>query len=144
IIVVEGEGPILRYAGGHSKLGQLLGEAVYAGVREALFKQNGKMPRRPVSERLAERGLFFPQWAELLQNPRYQGFLELALSLSDAQIMGQAVDLSAFESLSLSLAGEIAGRRVDGLEKIGLPEDLPPVLATAAGALAAGLKQRGK
>ncbi|MEF3167883.1 MAG: adenosylcobinamide amidohydrolase [Deltaproteobacteria bacterium] len=41
-IVVSGvNGPKVTYTGGHSKIGELIGKAVYEGVMEALQKQNG-------------------------------------------------------------------------------------------------------
>lgn len=42
VIVVSGTtGPIVTYTGGHSKIGELIGKAVYEAVVEALGKQNG-------------------------------------------------------------------------------------------------------
>lgn len=47
IIIVSGiEGPRVTYTGGHSKMGELIGKAVYEAVIEALIKQNGfKRPK---------------------------------------------------------------------------------------------------
>ncbi len=42
IIIVSGtSGPRVTYPGGHSRIGELLGKAVYEAVLEALEKQNG-------------------------------------------------------------------------------------------------------
>ncbi len=42
IIIVSGvRGPTVTYSGGHSKIGELIGKAVYEAVMEALYKQNG-------------------------------------------------------------------------------------------------------
>ena len=42
IVVVSGKtGPVVTYTGGHSKIGELMGKAVYEAVVEALGKQNG-------------------------------------------------------------------------------------------------------
>jgi adenosylcobinamide amidohydrolase len=42
IIVVSGtSGPRVTYPGGHSRIGELMGKAVYEAVMEALGKQNG-------------------------------------------------------------------------------------------------------
>jgi len=42
VIVVSGTGaPKVTYAGGHSKIGELIGKAVYEATMEALIKQNG-------------------------------------------------------------------------------------------------------
>jgi adenosylcobinamide amidohydrolase len=37
--IVSGKGIRIQYAGGHTRFGQLIGEAVYTGVRNALTKQ---------------------------------------------------------------------------------------------------------
>ena len=42
VIVVSGTtGPKVTYTGGHSRIGELIGKAVYEAVVEALGKQNG-------------------------------------------------------------------------------------------------------
>lgn len=42
VIVVSGNsGPLVTYTGGHSRIGELIGKAVYEAVIEALEKQNG-------------------------------------------------------------------------------------------------------
>ena len=42
VIVVSGiNGPKVTYTGGHSRIGELIGKAVYEAVVEALGKQNG-------------------------------------------------------------------------------------------------------
>jgi adenosylcobinamide amidohydrolase len=52
MIVVSGtSSPKVTYTGGHSKIGELIGKAVYEGVIEALGKQNGfKKDRRTGTE----------------------------------------------------------------------------------------------
>ena len=48
IIVVTGtNGPRVSYTGGHSKIGELIGKAVYEAVVEALKKQNGFEMSKP-------------------------------------------------------------------------------------------------
>jgi ABC-type Fe3+-hydroxamate transport system substrate-binding protein/adenosylcobinamide amidohydrolase len=47
IIIVSGtENPVVSYTGGHSKIGELIGKAVYQGVLTALCKQNGFCERK--------------------------------------------------------------------------------------------------
>lgn len=42
VIIVSGtSAPLVTYAGGHSKMGELIGKAVHEAVMEALIKQNG-------------------------------------------------------------------------------------------------------
>ncbi|MDR0881290.1 MAG: adenosylcobinamide amidohydrolase [Candidatus Adiutrix sp.] len=161
IVAVAGEGEAVDYTGGHAKIGELIARAVYQGVQEALRKQNGKAPRRHIFERLAERGLnphgllggpdrpghdkypnFQADLEALLLTPRYQGFIEAALSLDDARVMGQMVDAEAFELWARSMAGIIAGGQVDKIENIVTGDEAPPLLKTALNALGTGLKRR--
>lgn len=151
----------MDYSGGHAKLGQLISETVYAGVQEALLKQNGKRLVRNIFERLEERGLtpyslkggpdcpclesgdtFQYDLETLLLTPRYTGFLEAAMAVSDAHLMGQTEDLAAFETWALAVAGEIAGRPVEKIEDVIGHPDPPEALRTALNALGTGLKHR--
>lgn len=161
IVVVAGEGVLLSGSGGHTKMGELIAEAVYGGVREAILKQNGKAAVRSVFERLAERGItpyelaggpdcpcreistaFQSDFELLMMTPRYQGFLQAAFTLSDAHVMGQLTDLSAFENWALQVAEDIAGKPVEKIEAVIGCEALPPVLDMALNALGTGLKYR--
>lgn len=159
IIVVGGQGRILDNAGGHSKLGELMSKAVYQAVRQAVAKQNGITSCRPLSERLEERRLsvygllpgslppevhrrLLPAWEALLSQPRYAGFLEAALSLSDAWERGQILDLSAYEAWCRQIAQELAGQPLAPGEWQQLAVDLPKPLQLACEALLTGLRQR--
>jgi adenosylcobinamide amidohydrolase/ABC-type Fe3+-hydroxamate transport system substrate-binding protein len=156
IIVVSGDKkPQLEWSGGHTKLGQLMSEAVYAGVQEAILKQNGKLPVRDIFERLEERGLsvqtllggpdrnFQADFERLLMTPRFCALIEAALSLSDAAGMGQLSEVSLFKNWALEMAGEIAGRPVAEIENIVTGSDLPEILGVALNALGTGLRHRG-
>ena len=55
VLVVEGRGKRIDDAGGHCKLGELIATAVYDGVKEAVYRQNGITARRSVFRRLQER-----------------------------------------------------------------------------------------
>ncbi|MDR1607234.1 MAG: adenosylcobinamide amidohydrolase [Deltaproteobacteria bacterium] len=142
IVVVSGEGKKATWSGGHAKLGQLIAESVKAGVIEAIYKQNGKTPQRSVQKRLAERGQYCPELSPLFDIPRYQGFMEMAFSLSDAHRFGQAIDLTAFESLALIVAGEIAGKPILKLEDAPKGDKTPAPLSIALRALKTGQKNR--
>ncbi len=159
IIVVGGQGRLLEQAGGHSKLGELIGRAVYAAVREAVAKQNGLTACRPVYQRLQERRVsgyellpkslpaevrqrLLPAWEALLIDPRTAGFLEAALSLSDAWEQGQVLDLGAFETWCRQMAQEVAGRQISPEAWQQVPAELPKPLRLACEALLTGLKQR--
>ncbi|HAY21742.1 MAG TPA: adenosylcobinamide amidohydrolase [Desulfobacterales bacterium] len=155
-IVVGGQGKTLDNAGGHSKLGELIGRAVYQGVREAVGKQNGLGARRPIWQRLQERRLDIydvitaslppqarPQilqaWEAIILQPRYAGFLEAALSLSDAWEQGQVQDLEAFKVWCESISQELAGRPLKQEEEKMLSTELPLPLKMAGQAIISGL-----
>ncbi|MEE4608753.1 MAG: adenosylcobinamide amidohydrolase [Desulfobacteraceae bacterium] len=131
IIVVQGAGTAIDNAGGHSKMGQLIAEAVDAGVQEAIFKQNGIAAGRPLMRRMAERGVDL--WAlvadapcdcaghrgelgvvleRLLLEERYTGFIEAAIALDDARTAGRKTDLSLFDEWCCQVAAGIAGAPV--------------------------------
>ena len=155
VIVISGEGVVLNGSGGHTKMGELIADAVYKGVQDAILKQNGKTPVRNPVERLEERGLsihnitpgFQAELEELLlaltlENKKVQGFLESAFSLSDAHVMGQISNLDSFNAWALSVAENIAGRPVARVEPLVSNDDIPPVLKTALDAIVTGLKHR--
>ncbi len=162
VIVVEGRGTAIDNAGGHTRMGQLIAEAVYAGVREAVLRQNGLAPGRSVLVRLHERRLSpyrlvealardpagrkeqLGEMEELLLTPRYAGFLEGALALADAAERGLVTDTAWFDDQCRAVAGEIAGRPVPRLEPLAADPDLPPVLRSALDALLTGLRYRGR
>jgi adenosylcobinamide amidohydrolase/ABC-type Fe3+-hydroxamate transport system substrate-binding protein len=153
VIVVAGEGETLHWTGGHAKMGELIADAVYRGVREAILRQNGISPVRSALERLRERGIspgeILPgrqgELEELLLAPEYRfarSFLEAAFSLSDAQVSGQYTAMEYVGEMALAAASKIAGRPVTKIENTVPRSDLPPVLATALNALGTGLKYR--
>jgi hypothetical protein len=115
------------------------------------LKQNGRTPVRNIFARLAERGVSTyglidgsqAELEELLLSPACAGFIESALSLSDASEMGQIADLSAFNAWALQVAQKIAGLPLTRVEDSVLRDDLPPVLKTAFDALGTGLKHKG-
>ncbi|MCP4630668.1 MAG: adenosylcobinamide amidohydrolase, partial [bacterium] len=57
MIVAQGSGTELDNAGGHSKLGELIARAVYDGVKEAVYKQNGLETSRNIFMRLKDRNI---------------------------------------------------------------------------------------
>jgi hypothetical protein len=152
VIIVSGEGVALNWSGGHSKMGELIAEAVYRGVRKAILKQNGKAAYRNVIERLDERGVsprsfgaFQSDMEEIFISPEYghvRGFLESAFSLSDAHVMGQISGMEAFNDWALSEAGKIAGKPVAEIENLYAGEGLPPLMDIALDAILTGLKVR--
>ena len=161
IIVVQGRGQRLDNAGGHSKLGELLAKAVYRGVREAVYRQNGINGSRSVIRRLNERGIFVHDLLEagscdcragktlpaaavekILMDPEYAGFLSAALAVSDAGEKGLVQDFAAFDRWALSVAGKIAGQPLARIEARCPVSGLPRALQTAVNAVLTGTAHR--
>ncbi len=159
IIVVAGEGEPIDNAGGHSKMGELIARAVYAGVREAIFRQNGIPAGRNVFQRLRDRriSLFglvsdcacglekteLTQGLErLLLDPRYAAFIEAALAVSDRYERGLVTDIGPFRSWCRRIAGDIAGQEIPSLQAFTFREPLPPVVEAAFEALLTGIAAR--
>ena len=160
IIVVGGQGAALDNAGGHSKMGELLGRAVYQGVREAVAKQNGITSGRSLWQRLQERrlGLYemvrnLPEasrgqvqhlWETVMLEPRYAGFMETALALSDAYARGQVLDLSAFADYCRVIAWDLAGKPLTAWQTVSFPGELLPPVHMACEAFINGLAVRAQ
>ncbi len=163
IIVIQGQGeqPLLDNAGGHSRLGQLIARAVYAGVRAAVKRQNDLTEKRDVFQRLAERDIslyslidpdacacsrpgnaILADLETTLLDPVYAGFVELALAVSDDHDKGVLTDLTAFNRLALDIASRLADKELTRIPAVVGRDDLPVVLETAFNALLAGIYQR--
>ena len=160
IIVASGpeNGITLENAGGHSKLGELVARAVHAGVREAVFRQNGLTSERNIFQRLRERhitphslvaqtdcecGRPKSRISSLLErtllNPRYSAFVETALALSDDYEKGLLKDLSLYKQWCQETAEEIAGKQIDRMQAYPGTDGLPVVLKLALDALLNGI-----
>ena len=157
IIIVQGMGGEIDNAGGHSKMGELIAKAVYEGVQEAIYRQNGLTTDRNIFQRLKDRrvsiyGLISgidcecnmkksdlgATVEEILLDPRYAGFLETAFPLSDDYEMGLIEDLFAFELLCKNMAEKIAGKGILELKEIVETRDIPVVLRMALNAILNG------
>ncbi len=161
VLVVEGRGTRVDNAGGHSKLGELIAKSVYAGVRDAVLRQNGISSGRSAFRRLEERridlyGLLRESGAledeeslrrhlarleDLLVEPRYASFLEAALALSDAHERGLAPGLELFEAWCRSVAEEIAGKKPDAWIDRVKSQTVPLVVRMALNAMLNGVAQ---
>ena len=157
ILVVQGTGTPIDNAGGHSKMGELIAKAVYSGVKEAVYKQNGITEKRNVFRRLMERGisiseLVFSDQAykeknanlsasleELLLQPVYASFLETTFAASDDYEKGLITDLNAHEVTCGSMADKIAGAKIDEMKDLLTIVDLPPVLQMTLNAMVNGI-----
>lgn len=164
IIVAEGSGSPANMTGGHTKLGELVAQAVYRAVTEAIGKQNGIAKNRNIADRLKERKinletlirksdmirtngqkLLLAQKLEaLLQDSYYAGFLASALAISDAKARGLAPAAEAFRDWCLLVSAKIAGSPVKECEEIVRSQEIQPALRLALNALLTGLAQREK
>jgi len=159
VIVVQGEGPAARYAGGHTKIGELIAKAVHTGVTEAIGRQNGIKADRDLFQRLAERRMSLEQIAEqysvnadkkvtasrlekLLMVPYYAAFIESALAISDEYRKGLIKDLSFFDAVCCSVAVKLSGRSHIIPMDVSSTERLPVVMARAFGALMTGITEK--
>ncbi len=151
VIIVQGDGPEALYTGGHTKIGELIAKAVHGAVTDAISRQNGLLARRPVSQRLYERGLSlkqvaatFPELeqtaateklATLLKDPYYAAFLETALAVSDDLKKGLIGSDLVFNQLCIQVASRISDERDVSMTDFPGNKELPPILARAFGAL---------
>jgi ABC-type Fe3+-hydroxamate transport system substrate-binding protein/adenosylcobinamide amidohydrolase len=160
IAVVEGDGAPADNAGGHCKLGELIGRAVRSAVTEAVARQNHLAPGRSVFARLAERGLGLDVLAErylepgsgdprraairlerLLLDPGVAGLVATALAAADAERGGLIADSSALGTAARTAVARAAGLpRVEPLDAVPdgeLPAALEQVIEVLLGAAAA-------
>ena len=161
VLVVQGEGEPIENAGGHSKMGELIGKAVYAGVNEAIQKQNKISSNRTVFQRLKERkislyslatgvtcdcmgqtGVTKNEFASIVEHlvleKEYAGFLESALALSDAYERGLIRDLSFYDQWCRTIASQIAGQEVGKIQEFIQEPQIPRVLKTALNTIFTG------
>ncbi|MCK5312763.1 MAG: adenosylcobinamide amidohydrolase [Desulfobacteraceae bacterium] len=161
VMIVQGKGQALDNTGGHTKFGELIAKAVYKGVKEAIAKQNKITVRRNIFQRLKKRGItiyslivkeecdcgrsknqFAGEVEELLLDPGYAGFMEIALALSDDYEKGLIKDISSFEKLSHSIALEICANNMKDTKDIVKNPEVPLVIKIALNALFNGIYHR--
>lgn len=152
IIVVQGSGVTIDRTGGHTKIGQLIAEAVYEGVIQATQRQNGLTTQRSIFHRLKERHIELYALAPsdkklrqeletLLMEPSYADFLKMSLTLSDRHEKGTIVDATFFRQWCLSIATEIAGKQIRQLSPLAV-DNLPVMIHDSLSALITGLHER--
>ena len=158
IIVVGGDGPLADRSGGHCKMGELIARAAYAGVTEAIYKQNGIHGKRDAFQRLRDRHLSIAGLAgtiececkknesalvskveQVLLEPDYAGFLEAAMAIGDGTERGTVNDLQGFETWCLDVAGQLAGQKVEALTMHVGNDEMPKPLSMALDALFTGV-----
>jgi len=163
IIIVKGTGVEIDTAGGHSKMGELMAKAVYAGVKEAVCKQNGIKGSRNIFQRLNERGvsaysLIFETGCDckinkgklglmveqVLLDPVYSAFLEAALALSDDYEKGLIKDLASYDRWCRDVAWQIAGKEFENMKNFVEADDIPVVLKKALNGILNGAYHRSQ
>ncbi|MFO7558830.1 MAG: adenosylcobinamide amidohydrolase [Desulfobacterales bacterium] len=163
IIVVEGTGVQLDNSGGHTKLGELIARSVYDGVQKAVRMQNGLTASRNIFQRLKERNItiygliskeicdcgrdrsdFTGAVEAILLHPRYAGFIQSSLALSDDYEKGLVRDLTQYNDWAKSVAEEIAEQEIDEIREIARTENMPRVIGISLNAICNGVYYRGK
>jgi iron complex transport system substrate-binding protein len=161
IMVVRGTGIRIDNAGGHSKMGELIAKAVYRGVQEAVFKQNGLRAERNVFQRLKDRNIslfelvsldececsvkrsdLVAELEALLLQPRYASFVTLSLTLSDDYEAGLVDDLGSYELWCKNVAGEIAGKEIEVMLDLIAFDKIPAVVRMALNSILNGIYYR--
>jgi len=162
VLVVEGSGTVLDNAGGHCKLGELIASAVYAGVKEAVYRQNGITSERSLLRRLQERRInlydllhqcaclesqanlneFLAELDAVLLQPCYASFMEAAFAISDAYERGLLISLDSYEKWCRGMAEEIAGAEIAAWKELFPRNDVPVILRMAFDAVLNGVSAR--
>ena len=161
ILVVQGSGREIDNTGGHTKMGELMAKAVYAGVKEAVLKQNGILAKRNVFQRLKERKISLYQLMtgancgceenrsdfaalveQLLLEPEYAAFIESSLAISDEYEKGLIKNLTSFNMWCKKIATHIAGVDIKEIKDMISDDSLPITLKTALDAILTGAQAR--
>jgi ABC-type Fe3+-hydroxamate transport system substrate-binding protein/adenosylcobinamide amidohydrolase len=161
IIVAAGTGTPISNSGGHSKMGELVARAVYQGVKNAIFKQNGITAQRNIFQRLRDRNLTpyglvkkaacdcvadtraaEAELEAVLLEVRYADFVEAAMAMSDIYEAGLTTDLSAFEIWCRAMADEIAGKPLKTYRSLIDDAAMPRVQRMALDAIMNGVYAR--
>jgi ABC-type Fe3+-hydroxamate transport system substrate-binding protein/adenosylcobinamide amidohydrolase len=163
MIVVQGEGILIDSSGGHAKMGELISKAVYKGVQEAIYNQNGFYTGRNIFQRLQERKISIYSLIsgmkcdciqkksdlvgaveKLLLDDSYASFIESALALSDDYEKGLLKDLTCYNIWCKEVAENIAGKQIEKLKDLVKANDIPLVLKTALNSLLNGVYFRSR
>ncbi len=155
VLIIQGRGPWVEFAGGHSKLAQLMAEAVHQGVTQALVGQNGILAGRDVFQRLAERGLSLESLVSqfdtkmdqrslttrleaLLAQPFFAAFVESSLAVSDARDKALIQDSPFWTETCQNVGLKICGKRIApaSCKSDNIPVPVAKALGTLISAIA--------
>ena len=162
IIVVQGEGKNIQYTGGHTKMGELIAKAVYKGVKEAIYLQNGFTEKLNIFQKLKKRNIeIFPLSTWISENEKkrafelasafekmmlrkdYASFMEAVFAISDDYESGIITDLTIFEKWCDAVSSDLAGKKITK-KRIFIKDKAPKVLEKAINAILNGLYYRKK
>ncbi len=157
IIVVQGAGPLIDNAGGHTKMGELIAKSAYEGVKEAIYKQNGIVASRNIFQRLKDRKInifslittiecdcnmkkndLSAEVEKILLDRKYSSFLKAALVINDDYEKGLLSDLTSYKLWVRNISFEIAGRKIEEDKDFIGNAEMPVVLKTAFNAILNG------
>jgi ABC-type Fe3+-hydroxamate transport system substrate-binding protein/adenosylcobinamide amidohydrolase len=161
ILVVQGAGLKIDNTGGHTKMGELMAKAVYAGVTEAVLKQNGILANRNIFQRLKERKIsihklitgadcgcrdggndFATLVEQLILDPEYAAFIESSLAISDEYEKGLIKNLSSFNIWCKKIADNIAGYEIKKVKDMVSDDTIPITIKAAFNAILTGAQAR--
>jgi ABC-type Fe3+-hydroxamate transport system substrate-binding protein/adenosylcobinamide amidohydrolase len=161
IMVVRGTGIRIDNAGGHSKMGELISKAVYQGVKDAVFKQNGLLVERNVFQRLKDRNISLFELVsldececsiersdlvaaleEILLQPRYASFVTSSFTLSDDYEAGLVGNLGSYELWCKNVAGEIAGKEIEVMLDLIVFDKMPVIVRMSLNSILNGIYYR--
>jgi len=162
VLVVQGEGKKIRYTGGHTKMGELIAKAVYKGVKEAIYLQNGFTEKLNIFQKLKKRNIeIFPlatwisendkkrafelatEFEKLMLRKEYSSFMEAAFAISDDYESGIITDLTIFEKWCKTVAEDLAGKKIKKRKNF-IENKTPKVLEKAINSILNGLYYRKK
>ena len=161
VLVIQGSGLKIENTGGHTKMGELIAKAVYAGVQEAVLKQNGIIANRNIFQRLKERKIsiyklitgadcgckdtrsdFATLVEQLLLEPEYAAFIESSLAISDEYEKGLIKSLSSFNIWCKKIADTIAGYEIEEVKNMVSDDTMPITIKAAFNAILTGAQTR--
>lgn len=155
VIVIQGDGQDINSTGGHTKMGELIAKAVYDGILEAVYKQNGITMKRNIFQKLRERHISIFDIANgdkkragsletLLLDSRYASFIEASFAISDDYEKGVTKDVSLFNLWCKEIAKEIGNKKIDNLNSFIDSDEIPHIVAMAFNALINGIENDRK
>lgn len=156
IIIVGGEEDKIEYAGGHTRMGEMIAKAVYDAVRDAVSRQNDIIAERDISERLSERGVrisdlilcddlrqlkdrLCTELGYLSRESGYRSFIQSAFAISDHYDKGLIEDISSFKAWSRMIAEDIAGKEIVDMINFIESGNVPEPLRMALNAMLNGI-----